>query len=325
MMAAFATAYKDAGITVDYWAGDWEFDGPNEWKNGWQAAKQCTRCREKIPNIDTDFLAFQKAVRAFRAEMQAEGFVKPLKQVFPGVKIGNYGMNPHDGYRYWWDFYEEKGPGEPYLVEGIPYRQEQNARYRPWAREFEPAGYTVAMPVVYTWFTSYQGYTFENKQFRWFRNLLLEVSSVGRSTPAQVPIIPFVHWTTTNPPKALPPGFEPMSEAMYQELLWHALLRGADSFCMWSPDAETAAEVKPVHAVYAAALEYAAFLDHGTPVTFAVPDQPGPVVSALKLEKRLLVRRTDFTDARDAVDLTVDGRAVKVPRLDGKCAVLDLP
>ena len=322
---SFAQAYKDAGLTVDYWAGDWEFDGPNEWKDGWKAAKQCTRCREKIANIDTDFLAFQKAVRAVRGEMQHEGWVKPLQQVFPAIRVGNYGMNPHDGYRYWWDFYEENGPGNPFVVDGVPYKKEQKALYRPWAKEFDTAGYTVAMPVVYTWFTIYNSYDFANTDFRWFRNMLLEVSSVASNTPAGVPIVPFVHWNTTNPPKELPAGFKPMSEAAYKELLWHALLRGVDTFAMWSPDAETGSEVKPVHEVYAAALEYADFLEKGTPVTFAVPEQPGTVVSAIKLGKKVLVRRTDFGDSTEPVELMVDGKPLRVARQDGRCAILDAP
>ena len=148
---------------------------------------------------------------------------------------------------------------------------------------------------------------------------------MGQTTAATVPVVPFVHWTTTNAPQALPQGFGAMSETAYKELLWHALLRGVDSFVMWCPDPEMASEVKPVHEVYAASLDYASFLDKGTPVTFDVPEQPGTVVSGLALDKKLLVRRTDFSDSKEPVEITVDGKAIKVPRLDGACAILSVP
>lgn len=324
LMASFAEAYRAADLPVDYWAADWEFDGPNEWKQGWAAARRCTRCRERVAAIDTDFAAFQKAVRDVRTAMQAEAFVQPMRAAFPDVRIGNYAMNPHDGYRYWWDFYEEDAPGAPHVVEGVAYRRDQRALYRPWATEFEPAGYTVAMPVLYTWYTLFGSYDDEPVAFRWFRAMLLEVSSVCANTPAAVPIIPFVHWQTTNPPKELPAGFEPMSESMYRELLWHALLRGTDSFAMWSPEAETPAEVKPVHEVYAASLAYSEFILQGTPVTQAVPQQPAPVVSALRLGNRLLVRRTDFSDTAAPFVLKLDDREVPIPRRDGECVVMEL-
>lgn len=322
---AFAQAYKDAGITIDYWAADWEFDGPNEWKDGWNAAKRCTRCRAKIPTIDTDFLAFQKAVRQVRSEMQAEGFVQPLCAVFPAVKIGNYAMNPHDGHRYWWDFYEEKAAGQPFVVDGVPYVKEQNALYRPWADEFAAAGYTVAMPVIYTWFGIYNAYTFDAKPYRWFYGMLREVSSAAKNTPATVPQIPFVHWSTTNPPKTLPDGFVPMDEALYRDLLWHALLRGADSFAMWCGGNEVAVEVKPVQRVYAESLAFNEFIEKGTPVVFDVPAQPGPVVSALQLGRKLLVRRTDFTDTTEPVTLKVGTATVAIPCRPGVTFVVDLP
>ena len=54
---------------------------------------------------------------------------------------------------------------------------------------------------------------------------------------------------------------------------------------MRCPAPELAQEVRPVHRVYAAALEHKEFLDRGQPVFFDVPEQPGSVVSALQLEK----------------------------------------
>ena len=316
-VAAYALAYKNAGVPVDYWMADFEFGGPNEWNDAWEAAKKCTVCREKIKDIDTNFPAFQKAVRELRTALQREVWVESVRKTFPDVRIGNYGMNPHDGYRYWWDFYEKPAPG-------LPYKKHQNALYRPWVEEFDSSGYTLAMPVIYTWSTIYDSYNFENKQYRWFYNMLREATSVATSAKPDLPIIPFVHWSTTNPPKQLPENFEPMSRETYEELLWHMLLRGIDSFAMWSPKDETAIEVAPVHLVYASSLQYRDFLDKGTPVAFDVPDQPGTVVSALKLNDKLLVRRTDFTAYDKPVTIEVGGKQIRVERRAGQCQVLEL-
>lgn len=311
--------YQQEQLRLDFWAADWEFDGPNEWNHGWAAARQCETCRAKIPNLDTDFPAFQTAVRKVRAEMQREVFVKPIQRRFPNARIGNYAMNPHDGRRYWWDFFEKR-------TNGLPATAEHGALYRPWAREFEECGYNVAMPVIYTWFNIHGDYAFTNRQYRWCYNLLLEASSTGRHTPPAIPLVTFVHWTTTNPPKELPKDFEALTEANYEELLWHLLLRGHDSFAMWCPAPELAQEVRPVHRVYAAALEYKEFLDHGQPVFFDVPQQPGSVVSALQLGKKLLVRRTDFAPAPAVLELKLaTGALLRVPKMDGKCQVLTTP
>ncbi|HUW30444.1 MAG TPA: hypothetical protein VM223_02405 [Planctomycetota bacterium] len=314
---AFAQKYKDAGLTVDYWMADFEFDGPNEWNDGWAAAKQCTVCREKIPTIDTDFLAWQKAARDARTAMQHDVWVQPLKAAFPAIRIGNYGMNSHDGFRYYKDFYEKFDPN-------LPHKKDQNMLYRPWAKEFEPSGYTLAMPVVYTWGWIFDAYTFPNKQYRWFYNMLLESTSVAKSTPASVPIMPFVHWSTTDPAKTPLEGFEAMSRETYEELLWHMLLRGCDTFAMWSPGPETAVEVQPVQKVYGDSLQYTEFLDKGKPVLFDVPKQPGTVVSALQLGGKLLVRRTDFAGNTKPMEVTIDGKKLSVPAAPGKCSIIDI-
>ena len=103
------------------------------------------------------------------------------------------------------------------------------------------------------------------------------------------------------------------------------LLRGGDTFFLRCPHDESGEEAALLHQVYAASLEFKDFLDRGTPVTFEVPGEPGPVVSALKLGDRLLVRRTDFTDERNAISLKIDEREILVPRLDGRVQILGLP
>jgi hypothetical protein len=124
-----------------------------------------------------------------------------------------------------------------------------------------------------------------------------------------------------------PAGAQParqMSESTYQELLWHMLLRGTDTFFLWCMEKENAKEVQLLHPVWAAAQAYGEFLEGGVPITFETPAKPGPVVSGLRLGRRILVRRTDFTDNRDPIVVQVGDRTLKVPAAPGQCQILTL-
>ena len=313
----FCRAYKAKGIGVDFVFADWEIDGPIEWQGGWAAAKRCVTCRTRIPNID-DFGEFQAAYRKVRSEIQRECYAGVVLKHFPKALVGNYAVYPHNGWRYWYDYFEK----EP--AKGMPVRMDQRSPVRPWAHEFKDCGYTFAMPTVYTWYRTWSWYDWPNADYRWFYNLLLVASNAAEHTPASVPLITFVHHTTTSPPKNPDPAVKQFSTAMYKELLWHMLLRGHDTFFLWCPHDEIAQELGPLHEVWAAALEHRDFLDKGVPVTFAVPKEPGPVVSALRLGDRLLVRRTDFDDTRGAVTLRVGGATVQVPRAEARNQIVRL-
>jgi hypothetical protein len=312
----FAQAYRDAGIDVGFVFADWEVDGPLEYNRAWESSKNCQVCREHIKNIDR-FPAFQKAIRTLRSELQRDVFAEPILSRFPQALVGNYAVNPHDGYRYWYDYFE-------YYVDGQPCKIDQKAKYRKWYAEFPLTGYTFAMPVVYTWYPIYSWYDFEDSDYRWFYALLLEASSVGKSTPANVPIISFVHWHTTSPPERPDPAVKQLSALCYQELLWHMLLRGTDTFYLWCPMGEAPEEVKLLHEVYAAAQQYGEFLEKGTPISFEVPRKPGIVVSGLRLGSRVLVRRTDFTATDAPVVVKVGGKKLFIPEAAGKCQILEL-
>ncbi|MDP2982065.1 MAG: hypothetical protein Q8O92_01890 [Candidatus Latescibacter sp.] len=312
----FARAYKEAGLDVGFVFADWEIDGPLEFNRAWEASKNCRICRDHIKKID-QFPAFQKAVRTLRSEMQRDVFADPIRSRFPRALVGNYAVNPHDGYRYWYDYFE-------YYVDGQPCRTDQQAKYRNWYPEFPLTGYTFAMPVVYTWYPIYSWYDFEDSDYRWFYALLLEASSVGKSTPANVPIISFVHWHTTSPPEKSDPLVKQFSAGRYQELLWHMLLRGTDTFFLWCPKDEAPEEVKLLHEVYAAAQQYGEFWEKGTPVSFEVPKKPGAVVSGLRLGNRVLVRRTDFTASEAPVVVKVGVKKLSIPAARGMCQILEL-
>jgi hypothetical protein len=308
-------AYRQAELEIYFLYADWEVDGPLEWNGAWASSKRCRRCRERVPNLE-DFAAFQAALRTKRSELQKAMLAEPVLTHFPKALVGNYGVYPHEGYRYWYDYFEK-------FVEGAPHRKEGRARYRKWFDEFPLTGYTFAMPVLYPWYPVFGWYDFDNPDYRWFYNLLLEGSSAGKSTPAPIPLVPFVHWHTTEPPKNPDPRVKQLSRETYQELLWHLLLRGHDTFFLWSPRAEALEESRLVHEVYRASHEYRDFLLRGTPLTFEVPKLPGPVVSASRLGSRLLVRRTDF-DARDEpVRLMVDGQSLEIPRAPGRSQLLE--
>ncbi len=313
----YLQAYKDEGLSVDFIYLDWEIDGPVEWNGAWDHSKRCKRCRESIPNLD-DFAEFQTVLRTIRCEMQREVFADTVKAYFPGALIGNYGVYPHNGYRYWYDYFEE-------FVEGAPHQADQRAKYRAWFQEFPLTGFTFAMPVVYTWYPTFGWYDFDDPDYRWFYNMLLVATNACQNTPADVPVISWLHWHTTAPPSEPDSDVRQMSEERYQELIWHMLLRGCDGLMNWCRAEETAKEIRLIQEVYAASLGYKDFLDKGQPLSFDVPSQPASVVSALRLGDRLLVRRTDFGDTKEdvAVELAV-GHTVEIPQSAGRCQIIDL-
>ena len=314
-VAYFVRAFKEAALDVDFIFADWEIDGPIEFNEAHAASKRCRRCREKIKNIG-DFGDFQAAIRKLRCQLQREVYAEPVKQSFPGALVGNYGVYPHNGYRYWYDYYE-------YYVDGQPYQADQRAKYRKWYDEFPETGYTFAMPVIYPWRRIFDWYDYADTDYRWFYNMLLVASNAGQHTPAEIPIISFVHWHTIEPEDSTGAATQ-FSEAKYQELLWHVLLRGTDTFFVWCRTEEAEKEIRLVHQVYAEALQYKQFLSEGKPINFSVRKQPGPVISGLELDGRILVRRTDFGESTGPAAITVNNRRIEVPPAPGRCQIISL-
>ena len=312
----FVKEYKKAGLDIDFIFADWEIDGPIEFNKAHAASKRCRRCRQNINKID-DFDEFQKVLRKLRCQLQRRVFAEPVKLYFPYALIGNYGVYPHNGFRYWYDYFE-------YYVYGQPYKADRKARYRRWYREFPETGYTFAMPVVYPWSRIFDWYDYPDTDYRWFYNLLLVASNAGEHTFAEIPIISFVHWHTIEP-KSSAGKAKQFSEDKYQELLWHMLFRGTDTFFLWCGRQEAPKEIRLVHHVYAQAQQYGQFLSKAVPINFNVPRQPGTVISGLKLENSVLVRRTDFTENDSPVEITVDGAKIKVPADPGLCRIISLP
>lgn len=311
----FVNAYQAANVPLDFVYGDWEIDGPLEINSAWDASRRCAVCRQNIADIG-DFDAFAKAVRAKRAEVTRSCYARPILDKYPNALVGNYGVYPNNGTRYWYDYFEQ-------FVEYHPHMMDQRAPYRRWYEDFARTHYTFAMPVVYPWARLYPWYDYASGDFRWFYNMLLVASNAGRHTDRSVPIIPFVHWHTIYMPDPGDDSIKQMSEHAYKELLWHMLLRGSNTFFLWCHKHESPKEVALLHAVWADALQYADWLNRGEPISFDVPRQQHPVISGLRIGNRVLVRRTDFDDDyMMPVVLKVDGRTILVPRAPGRCQIV---
>ena len=315
-IAGFVRAYQKAGVPLDFVFGDWEVDGPLEINRAWEASKRCVICRKHLPDIES-FAAFQKAVRIARSDATKHCYVEPILSAYPDAWIGNYGVYPHDGYRYWFDYFEV-------FVEYHPHIMDQRAPYRTWYDDFPLTGYTMAMPVVYPWARTFLWYDYQSPDYRWFYNMLKVASNAGAHTPNHVPIVPFVHFQTIYEPDPENDSIQSMSRTAYEELLWHMLLRGTDTFFMWCRSEESEIETPPVHQVWAASLAYVDWLDKGEPVIFDVPAKPGPIVSAIRWGNRLLVRRTDFDDSiTEPITILVEKQTVTVPRQPGRCQIIE--
>ena len=308
--------YAKNDLEVNFIFADWEVDGPLEVNNAYQTAMKCSRCLSHLPE-SVDYLTFQKKMREMRSYLQYYTLSQPVLSQFPDALVGNYAVYPSNGYRYWYDYFE-------YYVDGQPAIKDQKAMYRKWYDDFSTTGFTYAMPVAYTWARTFDWYDFENTDYRWFYNMLLVASNAGKSTPRNIPVITWVHWNTIFYPGEPDDSIVQFSEESYKELLWHMLLRGTSTFAMWCSPHENTSEVSLIHEVYASAQEYGDFLDHGLPISFEVPSQPGTVISGLILGDRVLVRRTDFGSNIDPVTILAGSKLISVPYLPGKCEIISL-
>lgn len=315
----FLEKYKEEDLPIDFIWADWEIDGPLEVNLAFKTSKRCARCCKYLGDNFT-FEEFQKTLREMRSYLQYYCYSSPVLAQCPDALVGNYAVYPNDGYRYWYDYFE-------YYVDGQPYKADQHAIYRKWFNDFPLTGYTFAMPVVYPRWKIFTWYDFENTDYRWFYNMLLNASNSCKSTPQNIPVISFVHYYTlfsgVKPPD--PGKIIQMSKNCYQELLWHMLLRGTDTFYMYSgKQDEFPEEVRLVHEVYASAQKYGSFLDNGYPITYDVPAEPGVVISGLALGDSVLIRRTDFGTNHEAVEILAGTKIITVEYAPGVCKVLPL-
>ena len=71
-------------------------------------------------------------------------------------------------------------------------------------------------------------------------------------------------------------------------------------------------------------MEFSEFILKGTPINFNVPENPGTVISGLKLDNRVLIRRTDFVKSDKPVEIVVEARKIKIKPAVGKCQIIPL-
>ena len=102
------------------------------------------------------------------------------------------------------------------------------------------------------------------------------------------------------------------------------LLRGTDTFFLWCGRQEATKEIRLVHQVYSEAQQYGEFLSEGKPISFSVPQQPGTVISGLRLKDRVLIRRTDFEEPKGPVEITVGDKEIEVWPAARRCQILSL-
>ncbi|NOZ24234.1 MAG: hypothetical protein GXP25_24425 [Planctomycetes bacterium] len=316
---AWVKCYRESAVPLDGVWFDWEWAGPSEWNGAWEKCRKCVRCQKELGKDGLkDFTVFQKKIREVRSAMQ-KTFVDVIHEYFPKATVANYGCYPMGDYRYWYDYYEK-------YVEGAPAKRVQRAVYRKWYKdEFGLTGYSIGMPVVYGWGPTYGWFDYADTDYRWFQNMLSVFSNSAANRPKGVPLVNwinrFVKLDTT------PTDAVPISEEKYRELLWHIWLRGADSMYIWCRNEDILRELVPVHSTYAAALQYKEFLAKGTPLIFDVPETEGPVLSALRLGDRLLVRRTDFgkPPSKDDAFIEVNGKKITIPAsMSGKTVVMEI-
>jgi hypothetical protein len=256
-------------------------------------------------------------MREMRSYLQNYAYAEPVLSSFPNALVGNYAVYPNNGYRYWYDYFEFLNKNQPFIAE-------QKAAYRKWYNDFPLTGYTFAMPVVYPWSSIYSWYDFKNTDYRWFYNMLLVASNAGKNTPQNIPIVSFVHWNTVFVGTQPDQNVTQMSKGAYQELLWHMLLRGTDTFFMWCTDNQIAEETRLVQEVYADAQKYGKFLERGIPFTFDVPNKPGTVISGLVLNDSVLIRRTDFVENREPVKVLIGTKQINVKYAPKICTIINL-
>ncbi len=310
----FVDAYAEGGLPIDMIFADWEIDGPLEFNRAHAAAKRCVRCREAISDLE-DFKVFQAVLRRMRARLQKKAFTEPVLAAYPEALVGNYAVYPHDGYRYWYDYFE-------FYVEGQPHITEQRACYRAWYPEFPETGYSMAMPVVYPWENIFGWTDIEPADARWLHHMLKVADNAGRHTPPEIPLVSFVHYHVLPEKDRLRPETKRLSDRAYRELLWHMLLRGTDRFFVWSPDSQAVEETRLAHEVYRESRRYAKLLERGRPLDFAGTGKPGVLVSAVMDERDILAFVSRWGEADDPVTLWAEGRTYHLAADSGKPQLL---
>ena len=215
-MRRFVDAFADSGKTIGFAFADWEIDGPIEWNGAWEASKRCVVCQKGVSDI-ADFRSFQHTLRSIRSNIIRQVIATPVLTRYLDAMVTNYGVYPHNGYRYWYDYFEEMQQGAPSITN-------RNAHYREWAHEYHDSGLTAGMPVVYCWNEMWSWSDSPIPDVRWITSALKVADNAGESG-METPLITFIHRGIVGEKKKLVDVPVPLSRKSYNDLLHHLLLR----------------------------------------------------------------------------------------------------
>lgn len=290
-------AVANFGVTVDnVW---FDFEGlPTEWNGGYWSQVLVEQaypgtypagvlgCYEGIWN---SYLFSDWLNTVLITEIYDRGFADHVHAVFPSAHVGQY-------YRY---------------------RCNRDYSDRHYTYATPLSRLNISQPVLYPWsgwLTSYYGATDSISQVQadcvYVTGLLPGLTGSGVSKLRGDLIVPYLSYVIVN---TVDPHYDiPLSSAMMRELVRHALLRGADSFCLFddlNDDPDTAAYpfFNDVCSAYDEMLAHRDILDYGQAVNFDVGTvtAPRPIWSGLWCSNQCLVRATSLTGTNASITAVV--------------------
>lgn len=282
--------FKDAGINVDaVWFDDEAL--PHPYNGCWAAQRSTEECRRHyLPGVLESFDSFKEWVYPFRYELFTKGAAKPIKRMFPGALVGNYGDT----------------------TSGTHSRFGLDSQM--------PAAYANTRDLLHA-FRDLE-LTQDAADRFYFQRLLRVISSANDDLIPGKLSIPYLSQFV--PASAEPRYPFPMSQNLYRELMRHIWLRGADSLYLFNlgypvkPQLVTPemslVSVEAARSVYDELLHYRDFLDRGEPMNFAVPSaitREG-IWSGLRLEDRCLVRAVTLGEVVQRIRIEVFGQIVEL-------------
>ena len=312
--------YKDAGIHVTAAWLDWEGE-PHGGPAQCHQAAACKRCREQIPS---EAFADQRAYAGFAHRQQrmllSKYMAEPILEAFPQCSITNWtavlSSNELPGYNWWGNFVL------------APLGMEK---------------FTAANPVVYgntafrTLWKQEMGelpFNQENMDRLYVQQMFRQLSRHEANAQQMGVNLPNIPWVIRYCPDDEDPSIPILSRPLYQEILRHMWLRGADSMQIFNEPRKAhpeicVEEVEDVVRIYDELLAHRDFLDSGVPFQFELPAAKGdgPIWSGLRLKDRALIRTFTLgaTSATARVQPWPDKPAVELPApRSGKTYVLSI-
>lgn len=259
-------------------------------------AAECPRCAELLgaKNGPIAPKAYAQAANETRARVTRRLLSEPARSVFPNVALGNYFAWP---------------------IDRLP---PSKGRYPAYG--YESSGLNVAMPRMYV-HPGWQGANADQLLVNWnvFFTCLSEFSPAAEVRREDELLIPWVHaWIQGQGLERVLSGKTPPQPAVFAEVARHMLLRGAETFAIWSDSAigdfpagypfpEYAAMGQLVYNIvglqegYRDLLPYEKFLRRSQPAHFGVPGKLNAlsprnrVWSAMYDDNLALVRTIGFT------------------------------